>query len=132
MGAVICRGAMVVVTVALLAGCGSTTNSGGTSSVTLTGEELQTLPGNQCAVQGNATNVGNLTVNVVITYDALNAIGVVIGSSTASFQIAAFSSFAYGPAKLNNLTQPSSTAFSNGVSWAGISSFKRTSFDVSA
>jgi hypothetical protein len=132
MRAVICRGVVVAAAAVFLAGCGSTSNSGGTSSVTLTGEELQTVTGNLCAVQGNATNVGNLTVNVVITYDALSATGAVIGTATAAFQIAPFSSFAYGFTKANTLGQPSSGTFSNGLACAGISNFKRTTLDVSA
>lgn len=130
MRAVMWGGAGMALVAALLAGC-SGTNTGGTSSVTLSGEALQAAPGNLCAVQGTATNVGNLTVNVTIGYTALNASGTVIGTSQAAFQIAPFSSFDYGPLKLNNQTQPSSGAFSNGLACGGISSFKRILLDIS-
>ena len=35
-------------------------------------------------MKGHATNLGNLTINVTINYDAKNATGGVIGSSSAA------------------------------------------------
>jgi hypothetical protein len=114
----------------LLAGCGGTSSSGGASEVVLTEEDLETVSGNLCAVKGHATNVGNLTVNVTIQYEARNATGVVIGTSTASFQIAPFSNFDFRNSKANQNGQPSSGVFSNGLACGGISNFKRTHVDV--
>ena len=132
MRAGIYRMAVVIVAAGVLAGCGSTTNSGGSSSITLTDESRQiVLQGNQCAIQGTATNVGNLTVNVTIRYEALNVAGVPVGSSSAEFQVAPFSDFAYGPTKLNHLGQPSSGPFTNGLSCLGFASFVRVFLDVS-
>ena len=115
----------------LAAGCAGTSNSSGASEVTITSEDLQTVSGNLCAVKGHATNVGNLTIDVTIHYEARNATGAAIGVSTASFQIAPFSDFAFSDAKLNQLGQPSSSPFTNGLACAGISSFKRVDVNVS-
>lgn len=114
----------------VLAGCGGTTSSRGGSEVTLTGESLETVQGNVCAVKGHATNFGNLRVNVTVQYEALSATGVVIGTSTASFQIAPFSNFDFSNSKTNQLGQPSSSTFTNGLACSGISDFKRIHVDV--
>jgi hypothetical protein len=116
----------------LLAGCDSTSSSGGFSNVTITQEELETIPGNLCAVKGHATNAGNLTVDVHIDWEARNATGGVIGTSSASFRIAPFSNFDFGFSKGNQNGQPSSGPFSNNLACAGISSFKRTNLDVTS
>lgn len=132
MRAGIYRGVVVAVAAGVLAGCGSNSNIGGSSSITLTDEKLEiVVVDNLCAVQGNATNVGNLTVSVTIGYEAQNRAGTVIGASSAAFQVAPFSNFAYGHTKLNNQTQPSSGTFTNGLSCFGISSFKRILLDIS-
>ena len=124
-------GIFLVLATGLLAGCSSTSTGSGASSVAITDESLQTISGNLCAVKGHATNVGNLTVNVTIQYEALSATGAVIGTSTASFQIAPFSNFDFSNSKANQNGQPSSGTFSNGLACAGISNFKRTNLDVS-
>jgi hypothetical protein len=113
-----------------LAGCEGTSSGSGASEVAITDQDLEAVAGNLCAVEGHATNVGNLTVEVTIRYEALNATGTVIGASTASFRIAPFSNFDFSHAKGNHLGQPSSGTFSNGLACAGISSFKRVSLDV--
>lgn len=113
-----------------LVGCEGTSSGSGASEVAITDQDLETVAGNLCAVEGHATNVGNLTVEVTIRYEALNATGTVIGASTASFRIAPFSNFDFSHAKGNHLGEPSSGTFSNGLACAGISSFKRVSLDV--
>ncbi len=125
------RGFLVVMAGAVLAGCGGTTSSSGGSEVVITDEDLQTVAGNLCAVKGHATNVGNLRINVTIQYEARNATGAVIGTATATFQIAPFSNFDFSNATRNNLGQPSSGAFTNGLACGGISAFKRVNVDVS-
>jgi len=119
---------VVVVALAsgLLAGCGGGTGSGGVFEVSLTDEDLQTVQGNRCAVKGNATNIGNLTAKVDLTYEALSATGAVIGISTASFEVTGFSNFQFSNSKTNDTGQPSSTLFTNGLACAGISRFKRS------
>ena len=124
-------GLLLVLATGFLAGCSSTTSDSGASSVAITDESLQTISGNLCAVTGHATNVGTLTVKVTVQYEALSATGVVIGTSTASFQIAPFSNFDFSSSKGNQNGQPSSGAFSNGLACAGISNFKRVGLDVS-
>jgi hypothetical protein len=116
----------------LLAGCGSDTSSTGFSSVTITGEERQTLAGNRCAIQGHATNAGNNRAHVQINYNAKDAQGTVIATSTAEFEVAPFSNFDFSNTVLNNQGQPSSTAFTNNVSCGSISDFDRTNLDVHA
>jgi hypothetical protein len=74
--------------------------------------------------------VGNLTVNVTISYQAQDGSGAVIGTSAASFQIASFSNFDFSFAKANNQGQPSSSPFSNNLACSAISSFKRSNLDV--
>jgi hypothetical protein len=113
-----------------LAGCAGTSSSSGASEVVITDEDLQTVAGNLCAVKGHATNVGNLTIDVTIDYEARNATGAVIGTSRAAFRVAPFSNFDFAFGKLNNVGQPSSGPFSNNLACAGISDFKRTNVDV--
>ncbi len=124
------RGLVIVLAGGLLAGCAGTSSSSGASEVAITDESLETVQGNLCAVTGHATNIGNLTVSVTIAYEARNATGVVIGASSASFEIAPFSNFDFRNGKGNQNGQPSSGVFSNGLACAGISSFKRTHVDV--
>jgi len=112
-----------------LANCTGTSSSSGASEVAITGEDTQSV-GNLCAIKGHATNVGNLRVNVSISYEAQNAAGVAIGTSTAFFQIAAFSNFDFGPTQSNDQGQPSSGTFSNNLSCSAIASFRRTNLDV--
>lgn len=119
----------VVVAGGLSAGCGGGTTSSGGFEVAITGEELENV-GTLCAVKGNATNAGNVTAQVDLTYEARNATGGTIGTSTASFQVAGFSNFEFSNAKGNNLGQPSSTVFTNNLSCSSISSFKRTRTDI--
>ncbi len=114
---------LAVLTLSVIAGCG---NKGGTTSsgafqVTLTDERLQTAPGNLCAVRGNATNVGNVRARVALTYEALDASGTVIGTTTASFEVAPFSNF--------DLT---TAPFSNNLACSGISNFRRSQTNVTA
>jgi hypothetical protein len=121
--------ALVMMAAAMGAGCGGGTTSSGGFEVAITAQELQNV-GSLCAVKGNATNAGNVTAQVDLTYDAKNAAGAVIGTSTASFQVSGFSNFEFSNSKGNNLGQPSSTVFSNGLSCSAISSFERTRTDV--
>jgi len=113
-----------------LASCGGTSSSSGASEVTITDEDLETVAGNRCAVKAHATNVGNLTIRVTVNYEARNATGMSIGTSTASFRIAPFSNFDFSFNKLNDQGQPSSGVFSNNLACSGISSFRRTNVDV--
>ncbi len=124
-------GLFIALAGSILAGCGGTTSGSGASEVAITEESLETVQGNLCAVRGHATNVGNLTVNVTIRYEALNASGAVIGTSTAAFQIAPFSNFDFSNSKGGNLGQPSSSIFTNNLGCSGISNFKRVDVDVS-
>jgi hypothetical protein len=115
----------------LLGGCGhSGTSSSGVFDVVITDEDLETTAGNQCSVKGHATNTGNLRARVELTYEALNATGAVIGTSTGSFEVSPFSNFDFGNSKGNSAGQPSSTVFSNGLACSGISNFRRTRTDV--
>jgi hypothetical protein len=117
----------------LIAGCG---HSGSTSSggfdVNFTDERLETVAGNKCAVRGNATNVGNVRAQVNLAYEAVNSSGAVIGTSTATFQVASFSNFEFSNSKLNEAGQPSSTVFGNNVPCSAISTFRRTQTNVTA
>jgi hypothetical protein len=122
--------ALLLVAVGTLASCSGTSSSGGASEVAITGEVLESVAGNLCAVKGHATNVGNLRVQVTISYEARSATGMVIGTSTASFQIASFSNFDFSFSKNNDQGQPSSGPFSNGLACSGISSFRRANVDV--
>jgi hypothetical protein len=114
-----------------LASCGGTSSSSGASEVAITDENRQSVPGNLCAIEGHATNVGNLRVRVNVSYEARDGNGMAIGASTASFEVAAFSNFDFGFDHLNDQGQPSSGPFSNGLSCAMIASFRRTNLDVS-
>jgi hypothetical protein len=114
-----------------LASCGGTSSSSGGSEVVITDEDRQSVPGNLCAIQGHATNVGNLRIRVTVSYEARDTNGTAIGTSTASFEVAAFSNFDFGFDHLNDQGQPSSGPFSNGLSCSAISSFRRTNVDVS-
>jgi len=126
------RSVAIALAAGVVAGCSGTSTSSGASEVALTDEDKQTVSSNLCAIRGHATNVGNLTVNVTITYQALDGAGAVIGTSLASFQIAPFSNFDFSFAKANNQGQPSSGPFSNSLACSAISSFKRSNLDVNA
>ena len=117
--------------VALLAGCESDSSSKGFSSVTITGEEEQTVSGNLCAVRGHATNTGNRRARVRITYEAKNA-GNVIATSVAEFEVAAFSNFDFANNVPNSQGQPSSGVFVPPVSCATIDNIDRKNLDVDA
>ncbi len=120
--------AVVALAGVLVAGCGGHggTSSSGAFEVAITDERLETVEGDQCAVKGHATNVGNLRARVELTYEARDATGGVIGTSTASFEVSPFSNFGFSHDKLNSAGEPASTVFSDGLACAGISSFKRT------
>jgi hypothetical protein len=113
------RGLGVVLVATVLAGCGGTTSGSGASEVVITDEHLETVAGTQCAVEAHATNVGNLRINVTVHYEAKNATGTVIGTTSASFQIAPFSNHDF-------TTDP----FTSNLACPGISSFHRTDVDV--
>jgi hypothetical protein len=114
----------------LLASCGGTSSSSGASEVTITGENLRSVAGNLCVVEGHATNVGNLRVRVTVNYEARDASGMAIGTSTAFFEIAPFSNFDFSFNKNNAQGLPSSQPFSNGLPCSMIASFRRTNVDV--
>lgn len=115
----------------LLTGCGSDSSSRGLSSVTITGEEGQTVSGGGCAVHGHATNTGNRRAHVHLAYAAHRS-GAVIATSTADFDVDPFSNFDFGNTVPNSQGQPSSTAFAPNVSCANIDDFSRTALDVEA
>lgn len=117
----------------LVVGCGSRgdTTSEGAFQVVITDERLETVGGNLCAVRGNATNGGNVRARVELEYEAVNATGAVIGTSTASFEVAGFSNFDFRNSKTNSAGQPSSTVFTNNLSCAGISDFRRVRTNIS-
>lgn len=121
---------IIVLAAGLVAGCGGGTSSSGVFEVTLTEERLETVQGNRCAVKGHATNVGNVRANVELTYEALSATGTVIGTSTASFEVAPFSNLDFANSVPNPAGQPSSTSFTNALACAGISNFRRTKTDI--
>lgn len=116
----------------LLAGCEGDTSSTGFSSVTITGEDEEVVAGNRCAVEGRATNSGNNRARVRIAYEAKDAQGAVIATSTAEFEVAPFSSFEFRNSVLNSQGQPSSNVFSNDVSCAAIDDIDRKNLDVEA
>ena len=117
--------------VVLLAGCESASSSKGFSSVSITGEEEQTVAGNLCAVRGHATNTGNRRARVRITYDAKNS-GNVIATSVAEFEVAPFSNFDFANNVANSQGQPSSGTFVPPVSCAAIDDISRRDLDVEA
>jgi hypothetical protein len=123
--------AMAGLTVWLLAGCEGDTSSRGFSSVTITGEAEETVPGNRCAVKGHATKTGNRRATVRITYEAKNS-GNVIATSTAEFEVAPFSNFDFANSVQNSQGQPSSSAFVPPVSCAAIDDIDRKDLDVQA
>lgn len=116
----------------LLVGCEGDTSSSGFSSVTITGEEEETVAGNLCAVKGHATNSGNNRARVRISYEAKNSQGTTIGTSSAEFEVASFSNFDFRHSVLNSEGQPSSSVFSNNLSCAAVDHFRRTHLDVEA
>lgn len=124
--------ALGVASVLLLGGCGSDTSSTGFSSVTITGETRESVAGNHCAIKGHATNAGNNRARVRVAYEAKNAQGTVIGTSTAEFEVAPFSNFDFANTVLNNEGQPSSEVFTNNLSCGSISDFHRTNLDVTS
>jgi hypothetical protein len=128
------RGGLAIALAAgLVVGCGhSGTTSSGAFDVNITEEKLETVAGNRCAVKGNATNTGNVRANVSLAWEAVNASGAVIGTSTASFQVTAFSNFEFSNEKPNDAGQPSSTVFTNNLACSAISTFRRTQTNVSA
>lgn len=112
---------LAVLALSVIAGCGKGgTTSSGAFQVTLTDERLQTQ-GSLCAVRGNATNLGNVRARVALAYEALNASGTVIGTATASFEVAPFSNFDF-------TTAP----FSNNLACSGISNFRRSQTNITA
>jgi hypothetical protein len=117
--------------VVLLAGCESDSSTKGFSSVSITGEEEQTVAGNLCAVRGHATNTGNRRARVRITYDAKNS-GNVIATSVAEFEVAPFSNFDFANNVANSQGQPSSDTFVPPVSCAAIDDISRRDLDVEA
>jgi hypothetical protein len=121
----------IALAAAVAGGCGSRggTTSSGAFQVTFADERLETV-GNRCAMRGHAQNLGNVRAQVDLTYEALDASGMVIGTSTASFQVAGFSDFEFRNGELNNVGQPSSTLFDNNLACAGISNFRRTRADI--
>jgi hypothetical protein len=112
-----------------LAGCEGDSSSKGFSSVSITGEEEQTVAGNGCAVRGHA-NTGT-GARVRITYEAKSS-GNVIATSVAEFEVAAFSNFDFANNVANSQGQPSSGAFVPPVSCAAIDDFDRRDLDVEA
>jgi hypothetical protein len=115
----------------LLASCEGDSSSKGFSSVTITGEEEETVPGNRCAVKGHATNTGNRRARVRITYEAKNS-GNVIATSSADFEVAGFSNFDFANSVQNSQGQPSSLAFIPPVSCGAIDDIDRKDLDVDA
>ncbi len=123
--------AMAGLATLVLMGCEGDTSSKGVSSVTITGEERESLSGNRCAVRGHATNTGNRRARVHLAYDAKNS-GNTIATSTADFEVAPFSNFDFGNSIQNSQGQPSSTAFFPPVSCGAIDDIRRTDLDVEA
>ena len=123
--------AIAGIAVALLTGCEGDTSSKGFSSVTITGEEEQIVPGNRCAVSGHATNTGNRRARVRITFEAKNS-GNVIATSVAEFEVPPFSNFDFANNVMNSQGQPSSGAFVPPVSCAAIDDIDRRDLDVEA
>jgi hypothetical protein len=118
-----CLVLLAVLALAALAGCGDKggTTTSGAFQVAFTDERLDTVQGNLCAVRGNATNVGNVRARVALTYEARDGSGAVIGTATASFEVAPFSNFDF-----------TTTPFSNNSPCSGISSFRRSRTDIGA
>jgi hypothetical protein len=124
------RAACLLGVLAALGGCEGDSSSSGVSLVTVSREELETVSGGGCAVRGHATNTGNVRARVRLAYEARNAAGAVIGTSTSAFEVAAFSDFEFAFGKGNQDGQPSSTPFSNGLACGGIQKFERVDTDV--
>jgi hypothetical protein len=123
--------AMAGLMVLMLGGCESDTSSKGFSSVTISGEEEQTVQGNLCAVRGHATNTGNRRARVRITYEGKSG-GTVIATSVAEFEVAPFSNFDFANNVANSQGQPSSGVFVPPVSCAAIEDIDRRDLDVEA
>ena len=115
--------------VVLLAGCESDSSTKGFSSVSITGEEEQTVAGNGCAVRGHATNTGNRRARV---RTRPRTPANVIATSVAEFEVAAFSNFDFANNVANSQGQPSSGAFVPPVSCSAIDDFDRRDLDVEA
>lgn len=126
------RAAALSLTGLALAGCEGDTSSGGFASVTITAEDEEVVAGGRCAVSGNATNAGNRRAHVVVRYEAKDSAGAVVATSTAEFDVAAFSNFEFRNSVLNSQGQPSSGVFSGNVSCAAIGAIDRTDLDVDA
>lgn len=124
-------GAIAGLTTLLVVGCDSDSSFKGFSSVTITGEERESLPGNRCAVKGHATNTGNRRARVHIAWEARIS-GNTIATSTSDFEVAPFSNFDFGSSIQNSQGQPSSTAFLPPVSCSAIDDIRRTGLDVEA
>ena len=114
---------LAVLALAAIAGCGDKggTTSSGVFQVVFTDERLVSVQGPLCAVRGNASNGGNVRARVGLTYEARDAAGAVIGTATASFEVAPFSNSDF-----------TSTPFTNNLSCSGISNFRRSRTDVNA
>jgi hypothetical protein len=112
--------ALAGLTALFLVGCEGDSSSKGFSSVTITDEEKTVVPVNRCAIKGHATNTGNRRAHVRITYEGKKS-GTVIATSSADFEVAAFSNF--------NFT---SSAFVPPVSCGTIDDVDRKSLDVEA
>jgi hypothetical protein len=115
----------------LTVGCNTDSSSNGFSSVTVTGEDRESVPGDRCAVKGHATNTGNRRARVHLAWDAKRA-GNTIAMSTADFEVAPFSNFDFGNSVPNSQGQPSSNAFVPPVSCSAIDEIRRSTLDVEA
>jgi hypothetical protein len=122
--------AAVVALALALAGCGGEASSSGVTLVSITAEELDSVPGNRCAMQGHAANTGNARARVRLRYEARNASGTVIGESTADFEVAGFSHFEFRFGEGNQDGQPSSRPFSNDLACGAIHRFERVDTDI--
>lgn len=117
--------------VGLLVGCGGG-HSSNSAEVSITNEQLQKAEGNAnlCAVKGTATNGGSRTLRVTVNYEALDPSDHVIGTSTASFEVSGFSTFAFSHETVNSEGQPSSSIFSNGLPCRSVWNFRRVGIQV--
>ena len=116
----------------LLAGCESDTDSRGLASITITDEDEEVVPGNRCAVSGNATNSGNSRARVRITYQAKNGQGTVIATSPRNSRSRPSRTSSSANSRANNQGQPSSGAFVPPVSCGAIADIDRKDLDVDA